>query len=163
MSQDHDTGVPTVALPDQGEARWGLGGLWIVRVSAAQTGGTFSLLEVRMVRGCATPLHRHDEDDETFIVLDGQLALLVQGERVDAGPGAVVHLPGGEVHAWRSESDEARFLVIATPQHEAFYRECCTPAPAPTQPPDAGQIDLSIIIPAGERHGVQIISPPPAY
>jgi quercetin dioxygenase-like cupin family protein len=163
MSEPGELAPPTVALPDEGEALWGLGGLWIVRVSAAQTGGTFSLLEVRMVKGCATPLHRHDEDDETFVILEGELALLVRGERVDAGPGAVVHLHGGEVHAWRIESDEARFMIIATPQHEAFYRECCVPAPTVTQPPDAGQIDLSIIVPAGQRHGVEILSPPPAY
>jgi len=29
----------------QGEALWGLGGLWIIKVSAAQTGGSFSLIE----------------------------------------------------------------------------------------------------------------------
>jgi pimeloyl-ACP methyl ester carboxylesterase/quercetin dioxygenase-like cupin family protein len=156
-------GVPTVALAGEGEAFWGLGGLWIIRAGAAQTGGSFSLLEVRMTQGCATPLHRHAADEETFIVLEGRLALLVQGERVDAGPGAVVHLPGGEVHAWRVESPEARFLVIATPQHEAFYRECCVPATSLSQPPDAGQIDLSVIVPAGRRHGVEIIAPPPAY
>jgi quercetin dioxygenase-like cupin family protein len=163
MTSQHDRGLPTVVPPDGGEGLWGLGGLWIVRVSAADTGGSFSLLEVRMIEGCATPLHRHDADDETFVVLEGQLALLVQGERVDAGPGAVVHLPGGEVHAWRIESTEARFLIIATPQHEDFYRECCDPAPSLTQPPNAGQIDLSIIVPAGQRHGVEILSPPPAY
>jgi quercetin dioxygenase-like cupin family protein len=154
---------PTIATADDGEPLWGLGGLWIVKVSAAQTGGSLSLLEVRMQRGVGTPLHRHDDDDETFIVVEGNLALLVGGQRVDAGPGDMVHLPGGEVHAWRVASELARFLIIATPQHEAFYRECCTPAPAFTQPPDAGQIDLSIIIPAGRRHGVQIISPPPSY
>jgi quercetin dioxygenase-like cupin family protein len=163
MTQQHEVGTPTIALANEGEPLWGLGGLWIVRVSARQTGGSFSLLEVRMIQGCATPLHRHEDDDETFIVLEGQLALLVRDERVDAGPGAVVHLPGGEVHAWRVESAEARFLIIATPQHEDFYRECCTPAPSPSQPPDPGQIDLSIIVPAGKRHGVEILSPPPAY
>lgn len=51
----------------------------------------------------------------------------------------------------------------ATPQYEDFYRGCCTPASAFIQPPDAGQIDLSIIVPAGRRHGVRIISPPPSY
>ncbi len=155
--------TPTMAMPDDGEALWGLGGLWIIKVSAAQSGELYSILEVRLVKGCATPLHVHPEDDETFIVLDGELALLVEGQRVDAGPGGIVHLPGGGIHAWRVESNIARFLIIATAQHEAFYRECCQPAPSLTQPPNAGEIDLSIIIPAGERHGVQIISPPPQY
>jgi quercetin dioxygenase-like cupin family protein len=154
---------PTIALPEDGEGLWGLGGLWIIKVSAEQSGDAYSILEVRLVKGCATPLHVHPGDDETFIVLDGQLALLVGGERVDAGPGGVVHLPGGGTHAWRVESDLARFLIIATPQHEAFYRECCEPAPSFTQPPNPGEIDLSIIVPAGERHGVQIVAPPPEY
>jgi 3-hydroxybutyryl-CoA dehydrogenase len=154
---------PTVAADGGGEALWGLGGLWIIRMSAAHTGGTFSLIEVRMVRGCATPLHRHDLDDETFIVLDGSLALLVGGERIDAGPRDIVHLPGGEVHAWRVESEEARFLIIATPQHEAFYRDASVPAPALTQPPNPGVLDLDVIRAAAARHGVELLAPPPSY
>jgi 3-hydroxybutyryl-CoA dehydrogenase len=154
---------PAVSAADGGDALWGLGGLWIIRVSAAQTGGTFSLIEVRMVRGCATPLHRHDADDETFIVLHGALALLVADERVDAGAGDIVHLPGGEVHAWRVESEEARFLIIATPQHEAFYRDASVPAPALTQPPNPGVLDLDVIRAAAARHGVELLAPPPSY
>jgi 3-hydroxybutyryl-CoA dehydrogenase len=156
---------PTVAsqTDDGADALWGLGGLWIIRLSAAQTGGTFSLIEVRMVRGCATPLHRHDSDDETFIVLDGALALLVAGARVDAGPGDIVHLPGGEIHAWRVQSAEARFLIIATPQHEAFYRDASVPAPALTQPPNPGVLDLPVIRAAAARHGVELLAPPPSY
>ncbi len=156
--------LPAVAaLAGDGEPLWGLGGLWIIKVSSAQTGGSFALIEVRMTKGTGTPLHRHVDDDETFIVLDGHLALLADDRRVDAGPGEIVHLPGGRVHAWRSEAAETRFLVIATPQHEAFYRACCVPAPRIEQPPDAGQIDLSIIVPAGHKHGVEILSPPPSY
>jgi 3-hydroxybutyryl-CoA dehydrogenase len=155
--------APTIAPSDGGEALWGLGGLWIIKVSAAQTSDAFSLIEVRMQRGCATPLHRHDTDDETFIVLEGSLALLVSDERVDAGPGDIVHLPGGAVHAWRVESEHARFLIIATPQHEAFYRDASVPAPSLSQPPDAGVLDLELIGAAARRHGVELLAPPPAY
>jgi 3-hydroxybutyryl-CoA dehydrogenase len=154
---------PTVAAGEQGEALWGLGGLWIVKVSATQTGGLFSLIEVLMRRGTPTPLHRHDADEETFIVLEGALALLVRGRRVDAGPGDIVHLPAGEIHAWRVESDLARFLIIATPQHEAFYRDASVPAPAAIQPPDAGALDLDVIRAAAKRHGVELLGPPPSY
>lgn len=154
---------PAVSLPDEGEALWGLGGLWIVRLAAGATGSAFALLEVRMAHGVATPLHRHAEDDETFIVLEGSLALLVSGRRVDARAGAVVHLPGGEIHAWRVSSPTARFLILATAQHEAFYRAACRPADSLTQPPDAGMLDLPRIVSAGQRHGVEILAPPPEY
>jgi 3-hydroxybutyryl-CoA dehydrogenase len=154
---------PTVTASGQGEGLWGLGGLWIIKVSAAQSGGSFSLIEVQMRRGCATPLHRHDADEETFIVLEGSLAVLVRERRVDAAPGDIVHLPAREVHAWRVESDLARFLIIATPQHEAFYRDASVPAPALTQPPDAGVLDLELLGAAARRHGVELLGPPPDY
>jgi quercetin dioxygenase-like cupin family protein len=57
-----------------------------------------------MRRGTGTPLHRHDLDEETFIVLTGSLALLADGTRVDAGPGEIVYLPGGRVHATSASS-----------------------------------------------------------
>lgn len=155
--------VNVAAIGDSGEALWGLGGLWIIKVSAEATAGSFSLLEVRMTRSTGTPLHTHSADEETFIVLEGSLALLASGQRVDAGPGDIVYVAAGEPHAWRAESGLARFLIIATPQHEAFYRACCVPAKSLTQPPDAGTIDLSVIIPAGHKHGVEILSPPPDY
>lgn len=153
----------TISTPEQGEALWGLGGLWIIKVPAAATGGSFCLLEVRMNRGVATPLHNHPADDETFIVVHGHLALLVDGRRVDAHPGAVVHVPGGHEHAWRVESETAVFQIIATAQHEDFYRAASRPASGFVQPPDAGVVDLGVIVPAGEAHGVQIIAPPPSY
>jgi 3-hydroxybutyryl-CoA dehydrogenase len=155
--------VPTVAASEAGEGLWGLGGLWIIKVSAAQSGGSFSLIEVRMQKGCATPLHRHAADEETFIVLEGALALLISERRVDAGPGDIIHLPAGEVHAWRVESELARFLIIATPRHESFYRAASIPAPALTQPPDAGVLDLELIGAAAKRHGVELLAPPPNY
>src|SRR6266702_2392774 len=155
--------INVVALGDPGEALWGLGGLWIIKVPAAATAGSFSLIEVRMTRSTGTPLHRHSADEETFIVLDGTLALLAEGQRTDAGPGDIIYVAAGEPHAWRAESELTRFLIIATPQHEAFYRACCKPAASLVQPPDAGSIDLSVIIPAGQAHGVEILAPPPEY
>jgi quercetin dioxygenase-like cupin family protein len=144
--------LPAVAaLAGDGEPLWGLGGLWIIKVSAAQTGGSFSLIEVRMRRGTGTPLHRHDQDEETFVVLAGTLALLADDTRVDAGPGEIVYLPGGRVHAWRAESAEARFLVLATPRHEAFYRECCVPAASFEQPRTRARSTLVSSCPRGRN------------
>jgi hypothetical protein len=88
--------------------------LWIIKVSAAQTGGSFSLIEVRMRRGTGTPLHRHDLDEETFVVLEGS-------------------------------------LVLATPRHEAFYRECCVPAASFEQPRTRARSTLASSCPRGRN------------
>ena len=150
----------TFADKDGGEARWGLGGLLLFKVSAENTGGRFAILEERMVRGCATPPHVHTEDHETFIVLEGELSIWVEGVVHRAGAGSVSYVKPGVLHAWRVESEEARTIVISTPQHEAFYRDATKPAPGPFQPPDAPALDMEFTNNAAERHGVQLLGPP---
>ena len=100
--------LPAVAaLSGDGEPLWGLGGLWIIKVSAAQTGGSFSLIEVRMKRGTGTPLHRHDLDEETFIVLEGTLALLAEPVKLAASDVPVtVSASIGYAEGYRDTPDE---------------------------------------------------------
>lgn len=151
--------LSTFAADDDGEWRWGLGGLLIFKVPAARTAGRFTVIEERMVRGCATPPHRHAGDDETFVVLEGTLALWVDGVVTVASPGAVAFVPRGVVHAWRVESKLARTLVITTEEHERFYRAATHPAAAAALPPDAGVVDIPTVRAAAEAHGVELLGP----
>jgi quercetin dioxygenase-like cupin family protein len=147
------------ASSDEGEPLWGLGGLVIVKIPASQTAGRFSVIEQRMRQHTASPPHVHAASDETFFVVDGHLALWIEGETINASAGAVAHVPAGLVHAWRIESSEARTVVVTTAEHEAFYRECCQPAPDFSQPPWASQVDLGELVRIARRHDVQILGP----
>jgi quercetin dioxygenase-like cupin family protein len=150
------------AADDDGEPRWGLGGLLLFKVSAAQTGGRWAMVEERMPRGCATPLHVHPEDEETFIVLEGELAIWVDGAWTRAPAGSVAHIPAvRRPHAWKVESELARTLVLTSPGHESFYRAASEPAPAAIQPPNAGQVDVERIRPIARAHGVEFLGPTP--
>lgn len=59
-------------------------------------------LEVRLASfapGDRPPLHRHQKElDEATLVLKGQVAYEVDGERVEGGPGDLLHVPGGAWH-----------------------------------------------------------------
>src|SRR5881227_4121011 len=57
---------------DEGEAHWLLGMLEVVKISGADTGGAFGLLEVTVRAGEGSPWHVHHEEDEWFYVLDGK-------------------------------------------------------------------------------------------
>ena len=108
---------------DEGEALWFFGTLLLLKATADQTGGRFSLCEQRGRRGMATPLHRQPADDETFIVLEGELQFFLgDGSPIAAGAGATVHVPAGAPHAFAVTSAEARWLDLTTPNHEAFFR-----------------------------------------
>jgi quercetin dioxygenase-like cupin family protein len=58
--------------------------------------------------------HIHRQHADSFYVLEGELAFLVQDEERQLGPGACVCAPAGVVHGFRSTSP-ARFLNLHTP------------------------------------------------
>ena len=91
-------------------------------------------------------------------VLEGEMTFWAEGERISARAGSVIHIPGGCVHAFRTDTD-ARFLALTTPQHELFMRAAGEPALALEMP--AGGMDLQRILPAAQRYGVEVLGPPP--
>lgn len=58
--------------------------------------------------------HLHRQHADSFYVLEGELAVLVQGEEHLLGPGGCACAPPGVVHGFRSTSP-ARFLNFHTP------------------------------------------------
>jgi quercetin dioxygenase-like cupin family protein len=147
---------------EEGEAFWGFGSLWTIKASAEQTGGRFSLIEELAPGGAGTPLHVHREDDETFYVLEGELTFYLEDDQpIPASAGSFVHVPGGAAHAFRVDSETARYLIITTPQHERFYRAAFgDPARSRDLPPE-GELDWERINAAAQEYKVEALGPPP--
>src|SRR5919199_3841368 len=142
---------------EDGEALWFFGTLAIFKATAEQTGGRFSLVEQLAPRGMATPLHVHRQDDESFYVIEGELTVYLEDidHPVPVSAGAFVHVPGGVVHAFRVDSETARWLDLTTPQHERFMRAAGEPAPERVPPP-SGPPDMGKVMAAAQRYGVEI-------
>lgn len=99
--------------PDAGEVLNVLGGPMTVKQDGSN--GLY-LAEHTAPPGYAVPLHVHDEDDETFWILDGILTPFVAGGEHRAGPGSCVVLPRGVPHGFRNDSaTPVRLLVMCTP------------------------------------------------
>ncbi len=65
--------------------------------------------------GGAPPLHRHDDTEQVFYVLEGRGALSVgrpPAEPQAVGPGDVVVLPPGTWHSVRAEGGPMRYLAV---------------------------------------------------
>jgi quercetin dioxygenase-like cupin family protein len=155
--------IPYVLGPEEGEAFWGLdNSLWSLKATAEQTGNRFSLIKEIAPEGEGTPLHVHPEDDETFYVLEGELTFyLGEGsEPTPASAGSFVHIPGGVVHAFKVDSEIARYLIITTLQHERFYRAISEPAQSWTLPPQR-PLDMEKVEAAAQEYGVEALGPPP--
>jgi len=55
------------------------------------------------------PFHKHDREDEVFVVLDGSLMMDVEGGTVELGPHQAMLVPHGVTHRPRSP---ARSVVL---------------------------------------------------
>lgn len=81
-----------------------------------QSGGSYSLMEITSPLGSGPDLHTHDEAEEHFVVLEGELSFQVGTETFTAARGDLV--ARGVAHAFTVRSDRARTLATYTPAGE---------------------------------------------
>jgi quercetin dioxygenase-like cupin family protein len=149
-----------VVAPEAGETRRVLGELVMVKVLADQTGGAYSLLEVRSDPGAGAPPHRQLYEDEAWFVLEGTYVLTVGSERTELLPGGYAFVPRGAVHAYRNAGATlARMLVLLSPGgiQERFVAEVGASVGEPAPMPAA---DLARAAVAGEKYGLEFLPEP---
>ena len=107
--------------------------------------------EVRIPPGGGPPaLHRHDPD-EVYRVERGTLTLYTEAGGQELGPGDVAHIPGGQPHTVRNESDaDVAAYVVFSPgaPMERFFRAAAALEPG------------GDVFALAARHGMEIMSPP---
>ncbi|MCY1505203.1 Cupin domain protein [compost metagenome] len=96
-----------------------------IKVFAAETGGSYSLMETVLPPGGVVPRHVHDGEDENNFILEGQLTMHIGDATYVATPGSYVVAPRGVEQCFRNEgSTDCRFLTTFTPGGaEGFFRE----------------------------------------
>jgi quercetin dioxygenase-like cupin family protein len=150
-----------VYQPGEAELRWMGKTSTYFLAEGENTGGAFCLVDERASRGESVPLHRHSDDMESFYVLEGEITLYIGDQPgVRAPAGSFAHIPGGTVHGFRIESEEARYLILTTSRHGQFYR-AITRASRPGGLPPDGPIPASQIKQASQDFGVEYIGPLP--
>ena len=150
-----------VHLPGQAELRWMGETSTYFLAEGEQTDGAFCLVDERARRGMSVPLHRHPDDIESFYVLEGELTFYIGDEPARRAPaGSFAHVPGGTVHGFRVESEEARYLILTTPRHGQFYRAITLASQPDGRPPEDSVTESQVEQAAGE-YGIEFVGPLP--
>jgi quercetin dioxygenase-like cupin family protein len=80
---------------------------WSQRVVAQGNGNLF-----KVAKGTgSTEWHSHDDQDETFLLLEGRLTVQLRDGDVELAPGDLLVIPRGVEHRPRTDG-EARFLLV---------------------------------------------------
>jgi quercetin dioxygenase-like cupin family protein len=123
-------------MPTLPDVRWFFGTLAVIRASAADTDGPYTLLEVTCPPGLEAPLHVHHAEEEGFLVLEGEVTFTVGDDVVSARAGDFLLGRRGIPHAFRVHGDGARMLWIVTPAgFENLVMAASVPAERLTPPP----------------------------
>ena len=156
---------PQHLTDEQGEALWFLGSFLTVKVGGDRTRGRLTVIDFVNPPGFAPPLHRHENEDEVFYVLEGSATFLCDDQEIEAVVGDLVHLPAGLPHSFIvGDLAPLRVLQITTPAgFEDFARQAGEPARTrslPTEPPTAEQ--LAAMPGLARAFDMEILGPPPA-
>ncbi|MBK6622361.1 MAG: cupin domain-containing protein [Saprospirales bacterium] len=76
-----------------------------------ETGGQFSLFEAKGIPGMEPPPHVHENEDETYYLLEGEMLFRVGEEEFVGKPGDFVFLPRHVRHEFKVLSPKFRCLV----------------------------------------------------
>lgn len=156
------TAVPIVRADGEGERlRFMGGGLITLKATVEETGGAFLLFDDLMPQGKMTPLHMHENEDETLYVLEGELRVHIDGADHTVGARGIAMAPRGVPHAFMVTSPTARVLTLLTPgSAESFYRGASEPA-GDDHGPD-GPVDFDRVRASAEASGgMRFLGPPP--
>jgi len=75
---------------------------------------TFAIIEI--AAGRQLEEHIHDDEDDAFYILDGEMTFTLEGEPVAAPPGTFVLVPPGVEHGFRNDGAvPVRMLNIHAP------------------------------------------------
>ncbi|WP_162558822.1 cupin domain-containing protein [Sphingorhabdus sp. EL138] len=82
-------------------------------VGDEESNGRFALMETFIPPGKGGPFHIHRNEDEVFIVTQGEMVFYGDNERrIYAPTGTVVSCPPGSVRGFRNETDELAKMLI---------------------------------------------------
>jgi quercetin dioxygenase-like cupin family protein len=160
MGGDGSSGATWSEL-GEGQRRWFLGTLATIRVPGEAVDGRFALIEFLFPQHASPPRHTHPQD-ESYVVLDGQLTVESGGDRFTLTAGAVAVIPKRVPHTFRVDSETARVLVLSTPSGlELMILDGSAPASSPTLPPaDAPRPTADDLARIFEAHGQVNCGPP---
>ena len=127
-------------------------GTVVVRATAAETGGAYSIVEYTAQPGHSRSRHIHRNVVEAFLVLEGEGTFEVGERLVTAGPGEYIAVARGVPHNVFNRTDApARWLEIYSPAgFEAYLIEMAEAALA-----NDGRIPAEVRADIVARHDIE--------
>lgn len=159
MTMNHPA---TVRKRNEGRRIGIVGDVYRFLATGDDTDGKYATFEAIVPPGSGPPPHVHSREEESFLVLEGEMTFQLGVDRIVAGEGTFLNMPVGSLHCFKNESDKtARLLITIAPAGlEKMFFEVGQPLAEDaitTAPPS--QADVEKLFQAAPRYGVEIKVP----
>ncbi|MEM8883712.1 MAG: cupin domain-containing protein [Planctomycetota bacterium] len=105
-----------VVRRDEGDTVDVVGDRYRFLATGEETEGGYALWEATLSPGGGPPPHTHTREEEAFCILEGTITFFTDDGSFEATAGEFVHLPRGQRHWFRNETDRpARTLIHVAP------------------------------------------------
>jgi mannose-6-phosphate isomerase-like protein (cupin superfamily) len=154
------TAVVDSPQSEQAQAWWFLDTLVVEHRCAPEMDTV--VLEMTLPVGSAPPLHVHDDLDDTWYILDGEMVVRCGEDELLVGAGHWVSMPRGVPHAFRVVGDrEARILLVHdNASFRDFIRAIGVPAAARVVPGRPAFPPIDEMMRLSSSHDLRPVGPP---
>lgn len=145
----------SIVMPGDAKTQVAFGDQATFLLTGEQTGGKYTMFRYVVAPGGGPPLHRHDDEDEWFLVLEGSGEFYADGKWTMVPEGGSVFMPRGSVHSFRNPGDKPLVLLIHTSPSgfETFFARCGVEFAKESGP------DMDAIIAIASEHGIAFEGP----
>ena len=140
--------MPQSAAADAGESHFVLGETLRPMLTNAM-GSSIEIFDTKGVPGGGPPPHIH-QWEEIYVVLSGEMDVVVDGKTTRLRPGGYAHVPANTPHGYTT-IDETHFLTIVTKGNAAkFFKQVANEVEM--NPPD-----IEGVLRVGAEHGITFL------
>ncbi len=138
-SEVKDLQKPKIVKDSEGNKLNVLGDNQNIKLTGEDTNGQYTLIEQNNEPGTRIPPHVHENEDEVFQVLEGQVEMSIGDKMTTLNAGDIIFCPKGVPHSWKIVGEEkARAMLSIFPSGlEGMFKEL---AKLPAGPPDMEKV-----------------------
>jgi quercetin dioxygenase-like cupin family protein len=124
---------------DEGQRLNVLGDSQNIKLTGKDTNGQFALIEQHNEPGVGIPPHVHENEDEVFQVIEGQVEMRIGEQTTLLNSGDLIFCPKGIPHSWKvvGKQNARAMLSIFPAGLETMFEEL---AQLPSGPPDLEKV-----------------------
>ena len=149
--------IPMLTNRNKENSFWYIGHLMSLLVTSKETSGRYALLRATERRGLEPPPHTHTKEDETFLILEGEVIYTVGNHSFHAKEGDVMFLPKNIQHSFKIQTEKLETLIFLNPGGlENYFVEMSKPAEELQLPPlPQGPPDIKKLVATASKYGVK--------